>query len=146
MAPHAYYVHCTSHNLNLVLKDAMEAVTETCQFYDTIESVYNFFWHSIVRWQKASECPWSLLLKSYIKSVKSNLVVWSIWCCLCFEGKILWPYEMLDSHDTYQHETKEKKWSYGNKETDRKLWFWMHAGCAKQDFADRQHSFKSYAV
>ena len=30
----------------------MEAVTETRQFYDTIELVYNFFRHSIVRWQK----------------------------------------------------------------------------------------------
>ena len=30
----------------------MEAVTETRQFYDTIELVYNFFGHSIVRWQK----------------------------------------------------------------------------------------------
>uniref|UniRef100_H2XJG8 TTF-type domain-containing protein n=1 Tax=Ciona intestinalis TaxID=7719 RepID=H2XJG8_CIOIN len=52
VAPHAYYVHCASHNLNLVLKDAMEAVTETRKFYDTIESVYSFFGHSIVRWQK----------------------------------------------------------------------------------------------
>ena len=32
MAPHASYAHCASHNLNLVLKDAMEAMTETCQF------------------------------------------------------------------------------------------------------------------
>ena len=55
-------MHCASHNLNLVLKDAMEAVTETLRhhyrlrhsryIYDTIESVYNFFGHSIVRWQK----------------------------------------------------------------------------------------------
>ena len=30
----------------------MEAMTETRQFYDTIESVYNFFVHNIVRWQK----------------------------------------------------------------------------------------------
>ena len=30
----------------------MEGVTETRQFYDTIESVYTFFGHSIVRWQK----------------------------------------------------------------------------------------------
>ena len=52
VAPHAYYVRCASHNLNLELKDAMEAVTETYQFYDTIESVYNFFRHNIVRWQK----------------------------------------------------------------------------------------------
>ena len=43
MAPHAYYVHCASHNLNLVVKDAMEAVTEPRQFYDTFESAYDFF-------------------------------------------------------------------------------------------------------
>ena len=52
VAPHAYYVHCASHNLNLVLKDVMEGMTETRQFYDTIESVYTFFGHSIVQWQK----------------------------------------------------------------------------------------------
>ena len=52
VAPHAYYVHCASCNLNLVLEDAMEAVIETRQVYDTIESIYNFFRHSIVRWQK----------------------------------------------------------------------------------------------
>ena len=52
VAPHAYYVHCALHNFNLALKDAMESVTETCNFYDTIESVYNFFGHNIVRWQK----------------------------------------------------------------------------------------------
>ena len=52
VASHANYVHCASHNLNLVLKDVMEAVTETHQFYDTIELVYNFFQHSIVWWQK----------------------------------------------------------------------------------------------
>ena len=52
VTPHAYYVHCASHNLNLVLKDAMEAVIETRQFYDTIQSVCNFFRHSIVRCKK----------------------------------------------------------------------------------------------
>ena len=26
VAPHAYYVHCASHNLSLVFKDAMKAV------------------------------------------------------------------------------------------------------------------------
>ena len=52
VASHAYYVHCALHSLNLMLKDAMEAVTETRQFYDNIESVYNFFEHSIVWWQK----------------------------------------------------------------------------------------------
>ena len=40
VAAYAYHVHCDSHNLNLVLKDAMEAVTETGQFYDTIISAH----------------------------------------------------------------------------------------------------------
>ena len=52
VAPHAYYVHCALHNLNLILKDAMKGVTQTRRFYDTIESAYNFFGNSIVRWQK----------------------------------------------------------------------------------------------
>ena len=68
-------MHCASHNLNLVLKDAMEVVTETLQFYDTIELVYNFFGHGIVRWQKLQNvhdrsCS-NLILKS------SNPTRWS---------------------------------------------------------------------
>ena len=43
---------CDWHNLQLMLKVAMETVTETDQFQDTIDSVYNFFSRSIVRWQK----------------------------------------------------------------------------------------------
>ena len=45
------WVHMLN-NLNLVSKDAMEAVTESRQFYDAIESVYDFSGHNIVRWQK----------------------------------------------------------------------------------------------
>ena len=52
VAPHAYYLHCASHYLNSALKDTMKAMTKTSQFYDTVESVYNFFRHNIVRWQK----------------------------------------------------------------------------------------------
>ena len=35
VAPHAYYMDCASHNLNLLLKDAMEAVTETCKLMNS---------------------------------------------------------------------------------------------------------------
>ena len=52
VALHAYYVHCALHNINLALKDAMKAVTETSQFYGIIELIYNFFGHNIVPWQK----------------------------------------------------------------------------------------------
>ena len=37
VAPHVYYVHCASHNLYLALKDAIKAVSDTRQFYDTIK-------------------------------------------------------------------------------------------------------------
>ena len=49
VAPHAYYAHCASHNINLVLNDAMEVVTETRQFHYAIESVHNFFKYNIMR-------------------------------------------------------------------------------------------------
>ena len=31
-APHAYYVHCASHNLNLLLKDAIESCLRSINF------------------------------------------------------------------------------------------------------------------
>ena len=50
VAPHAYNVHCASHNLNSGLKDATEAVTEKRNF-TTLLRRYIIFWTSIVRWQ-----------------------------------------------------------------------------------------------
>lgn len=52
MAPHAHFVHCASHNLNLVLKDSVECNKEIAQFFETVQNVYNFFGHSILRWQE----------------------------------------------------------------------------------------------
>ena len=48
-APNAYFVHCAAHNLNLVLKDAVEENRDVCQFFETIQNVYCFF--GIVRWE-----------------------------------------------------------------------------------------------
>ncbi|XP_046684857.1 zinc finger MYM-type protein 1-like [Homalodisca vitripennis] len=52
LAPHAYFIHCASHNLNLVLKDAVECNREIAQFFETVQNIYSFFGHSIVRWQE----------------------------------------------------------------------------------------------
>lgn len=49
-APHASFVHCAAHNLNLVLKDAVEGTRDVCHFFETVQNVYCFFGHSIVRW------------------------------------------------------------------------------------------------
>ena len=84
-----YYVHCASQNLNLVLKNAMEAVAEIRQFWDTIESVYNFFGHHIVPWQKLQNVNDRFCSNSTLKGL--NPTRWSDQynAVLCFEEKIL---------------------------------------------------------
>lgn len=51
-SPHAYYVHCAAHNLNLVLKDAVEGNRVICQFFEIVQNVYCFFGQSIIRWEE----------------------------------------------------------------------------------------------
>ena len=57
------------------MEDAMEAVTKTRQFYDTIELVYNFFGHSIVRWQKLQNVHNRYCSNSTLKAL--DLIRWS---------------------------------------------------------------------
>ncbi|XP_073537599.1 uncharacterized protein [Phyllobates terribilis] len=82
-APHAYFVHCATHNLNLVLKDAVEENRVVSQFFETIQSVYCFFGNSIVRWQdlKSVYCieaqPDSLNSKSKVTLRTLNPSRWS---------------------------------------------------------------------
>ncbi|XP_063749772.1 zinc finger MYM-type protein 1-like [Eleginops maclovinus] len=49
--PNAMYVHCASHNLNLVLNDACQNVAKVRAYYDTVEKLYDFFSASIKRWE-----------------------------------------------------------------------------------------------
>ena len=49
--PSAEYVHCASHNLNLVLNDACNNVPEVAKFYDLVQKIYTFFGGSIIRWK-----------------------------------------------------------------------------------------------
>ncbi|ROL50526.1 Zinc finger MYM-type protein 1 [Anabarilius grahami] len=49
--PSAIYIHCASHNLNPVLNDACQNVTEVRGYYDTVQKLYVFFSGSIKRWE-----------------------------------------------------------------------------------------------
>ena len=51
----AFYVHCSSHNLNLVVNDAVKEVVDVRAFFETIQSIYVFFGHSISRWDILSQ-------------------------------------------------------------------------------------------
>ena len=46
----APFVHCASHNLNLVINDADEATVEGIHFFYVIAEVFNFFRRSLNRW------------------------------------------------------------------------------------------------
>ncbi|KAG9282427.1 zinc finger MYM-type protein 1-like [Astyanax mexicanus] len=57
--PNAVYVHCAAHNLNLVLNDACQHITEIKEYYDILQRLYVFFSQSIKRWE---------LLENHLKS------------------------------------------------------------------------------
>ncbi|XP_050527728.1 zinc finger MYM-type protein 1 isoform X1 [Daktulosphaira vitifoliae] len=61
----AKYVHCASHNLNLVINDSVKDITEIRQFFEMLETLYTFFGNSILRWAKLKKesCEISRSLK-----------------------------------------------------------------------------------
>lgn len=46
----AKYIHCASHNLNLVVNDSVKNISEIRQFFEMLETLYIFFGNSILRW------------------------------------------------------------------------------------------------
>lgn len=53
--PNAEYVHCATHNLNLVINDAISSCVEIQNFFATLQDLYNFFGNSIKRWDLLSK-------------------------------------------------------------------------------------------
>lgn len=54
LQPNAEFVHCASHNLNLVINDAVKACTEVSNYFTILQDVYTFFGNSIKRWDLLS--------------------------------------------------------------------------------------------
>lgn len=50
IVPSAKYVHCCSHNLNLVISDAAKFHDKVKRFFETVQTVFNFFASSAPRW------------------------------------------------------------------------------------------------
>lgn len=50
IVPTAKYVHCCSHNLNLVISDAAKCHNKVQNFFETVQTVFNFFASSAPRW------------------------------------------------------------------------------------------------
>lgn len=53
--PSALYVHCASHNLNLVINDAVKSCKKVSSFFTTLENIYSYFGNSIKRWDLLSQ-------------------------------------------------------------------------------------------
>lgn len=43
IVPNAVYVHCYAHYLNLVVCDAAKRSDKAMRFFETVQSVFNFF-------------------------------------------------------------------------------------------------------
>lgn len=50
IVPSASYVHCTAHNLNLVLCDVAKNTPKMSQFFDTVQDIFLYFSKSAPRW------------------------------------------------------------------------------------------------
>ncbi|KAL4107524.1 hypothetical protein QTP88_017861 [Uroleucon formosanum] len=50
IVPSATFVHCCSHNLNLVISDAAKSHQKIINFFDTVQAIFNFFSSSGPRW------------------------------------------------------------------------------------------------
>lgn len=50
IVPSATFVHCSSHNLNLVISDAAKSHQKIINFFDTVQAIFNFFSSSGPRW------------------------------------------------------------------------------------------------
>ena len=53
--PHADYVHCASHNLNLVINDCVSGCPEVSSFFATLQRICTFFGNTINRWDILSQ-------------------------------------------------------------------------------------------
>ncbi|XP_022162174.1 zinc finger MYM-type protein 1-like, partial [Myzus persicae] len=50
IVPNAFYVHCCSHNLNLVISDAVKTTEKALHFFNTVQAIFVFFSSSAPRW------------------------------------------------------------------------------------------------
>lgn len=41
------FVHCASHNLNLIINDAVESVAQNQKFFSIMQDIFNFFGKSL---------------------------------------------------------------------------------------------------
>ena len=46
------FVHCASHNLNLVINDAVRSLSQNETFFATMQDIFNFFGKSLNRWRE----------------------------------------------------------------------------------------------
>lgn len=71
--PNADYIHCASHNLNLVINDVVSSCKQISQYFTTLQNIYSFFGLSMKRWDLLA----SFTNESAITLKKLNPTRWS---------------------------------------------------------------------
>ncbi|KAL4127162.1 hypothetical protein QTP88_011360 [Uroleucon formosanum] len=52
IVPNATFIHCCSHNINLIICDAAKSTRKVLSFFETVQDIYNFFSSSSLRWKQ----------------------------------------------------------------------------------------------
>lgn len=71
--PNAEYIHCNSHNLNLVVNDSVVGCHDVMSYYTQLQNIYTFFGASMIRWDLLS----SLSFQTSTTLKKPNPTRWS---------------------------------------------------------------------
>lgn len=50
IVPSSLYVHCTAHNLNLVISDVAKSSLKISTFFDIVQNIFLFFSQSAPKW------------------------------------------------------------------------------------------------
>lgn len=95
--PNALYIHCGSHNLNLVINDAVGGIVDVQVFFVTTESIYTSFW------KKYKQMGYTIAIYRRIKNnsekIKAKKMIWQ-------KTSIRWYNE--GSHKNTTHQFKER--------------------------------------
>ena len=73
IVPNAFYVHCCSHNLNLVISDAVKTTEKALHFFNTVQAIFVFFSSSAPHWESRHESIYALKVrfKDVLKSLSN---------------------------------------------------------------------------
>ena len=78
-APHAIYIHCHAHRLNLVLVKTISDMNELSEFFSTVQGLYNFIANSNTRHELFLKAQRDFGYKTLLELERTATTRWLYW-------------------------------------------------------------------